>query len=109
MSRVQRVVDSGQPTLTEAEQRAAIASLRRQYEAGGLSEREVQKLTATVWRSNTPHELYRRSHGMLGDPSRTDGRQWWRVAAFWTAVVLALVLVTWMTAMAARDGLFTGG
>ena len=31
MSRVQRVVDSGQPTLTEAEQRAAIASLRRQY------------------------------------------------------------------------------
>ncbi|MFL6136905.1 MAG: hypothetical protein ACJ74O_03805 [Frankiaceae bacterium] len=94
------------PRLTESDQRAAIEQLTYEAASRGLSDEQVHRLTGAIWASNTPHELYRRTHGLLGDRHRRDAAQWVRIAAFWAAVVLLMVLVTWFTAMAARDGLF---
>jgi hypothetical protein len=97
------------PRLTEADQRAAIEQLTYEASARGLSAEQVRQLTAAIWASNTPHELYRRTHGLLGDRHRRDTADWWRVAAVWIAVCLVMMLLTWLTAMAAKDGLFNGG
>jgi hypothetical protein len=96
----------GRPRLTEAQQRAAIERLHDEAAVRGLSAVQVRSLTAAVWASNGPHELYRRTNGMLGDRRRRDAAEWLRIAALWTAVCVAMVLFTWLTAMAAKDGLF---
>jgi hypothetical protein len=97
------------PGLTEADQRAAIEQLTYEAATRGLSKEQVHRLTAAIWASNTPHELYRRTQGLLGERRRRDAADWWRVAAVWVAVCLVMVLVTWLTAMAAKDGLLGGG
>jgi ferric-dicitrate binding protein FerR (iron transport regulator) len=94
------------PKLTEADQRAAIAWLHGEARAERMSADRLRALTAAVWASNTPHELYRRTHGLLGDRHRRDARDWWRIVALYALIAAALVLLTWLTAMAARDGLF---
>jgi ferric-dicitrate binding protein FerR (iron transport regulator) len=94
--------------LTESEQRAAIERLRKEESAGALTPRQFQALTRAVWASNTPHELYRRTRGRFGERRRGDHRAWWRSLVFYAAVAIAIVGVTWLTAMAAKDGLFGG-
>ena len=94
--------------LTEADQRAAIAKLRQRATEGVITDDRLAELTAEVWRSNTPHELHHRTGGLVGERARGDWRDRRRVAALWIAVLLALVVLTWLTAMAAKDGLFTG-
>jgi hypothetical protein len=96
------------PGLTEADQRAAIEQLTYEAATRGLSKEQVHRLTAAIWASNTPHELYRRTHGLLGERHRRDAADWWRIAALWVAVCLAMLLFSWLVAMAARDGLLTG-
>lgn len=93
---------------TEADQRAAIATLRKRMNAGLLTTEGLHEMTRAVWASNTPHELYRRTHGLLGERHRRDRRDWTRVTLFWLAVLVVVGLLTWITALAAADGLFTG-
>jgi ferric-dicitrate binding protein FerR (iron transport regulator) len=101
------VVEGGR-LLTEREQRVAVEELRKESDAGAITSRQLQALTRAVWASNTPHELYRRTRGRFGERKRGDHRAWWKTAAFYAAVAVAMVGVTWLVAMAAKDGLFSG-
>jgi ferric-dicitrate binding protein FerR (iron transport regulator) len=94
--------------LTEREQRAAIEDLRKDENAGAITPRQLRALTRAVWSSNTPHELYRRTHGRFGERRRGDHRVWWKSVTLYVAVAIAMVGVTWLVAMAAKDGLFSG-
>jgi ferric-dicitrate binding protein FerR (iron transport regulator) len=92
--------------LTEADQRAAIAALRQRAAEGAITERRLESLTAAVWQSNTPHELYRRTRGLVGERRRKDTRARLRILALYVAIAIALAVLVWLTLMAIHDGAF---
>jgi hypothetical protein len=93
------------PTLTEADQRELIAELRVQELAGHITESERRELTGAIWASNTPHEVYRRTHGLLGDPHPQGGWNVRRIAMFYLVIPVAMIVVTIFAALAVKMGL----
>jgi hypothetical protein len=97
--------DERHAPLTEADQRELIAELRVQELAGHITESERRELTGAIWASNTPHEVYRRTHGLLGDPHPQGGWNVRRIAMFYLVIPVAMIVVTIFAALAVKMGL----
>lgn len=98
-------MNEGSPTLTEADQRRAIATLRMAAANGALTESQLRAMVSAVWASNTPRELYLKTDGFVGDPTPRDGWSTRRILTFYAMIPVALVVVTIFAALAVRMGL----
>jgi len=85
------------------EQWLAIELMRRAAELGEIPEATLQKRLTAVWRSNTPHELWRATGGRAGQKRRGDWPEWRRAAYLVAAIVPLAVLSLWIIAWGLRQ------
>ena len=85
------------------DQRLAIEIMRRAAELGEIPEEALPRQLTAVWRSNTPHELWKATGGRIGQKRRGDWPEWRRAAYRVLAIIPLAILSLWIIAWGLRQ------